>query len=86
MNIISVLPIDIHGNLWIFKKVVEYYGYPMYSKRISNAICKYQHTLSDSIKQNLIDYINRNFHKNITYKDLPIFDKRCDKLKRTSSS
>lgn len=32
-NIISILPIDCHGELWTFKKVVERYGYPMFSKR-----------------------------------------------------
>lgn len=31
-NIISVIPKDVHGKVWTFKKVVERYGYPMFSK------------------------------------------------------
>ena len=37
-NIIIVYPIDAKGEMWNFKKVVEHYGYPMFSKRVSNAI------------------------------------------------
>lgn len=81
-NIITVLPIDCHGELWTFKKVVERYGYPMFSKRISNAIRTYQHALSERTKQNSQDYINRNFKRYDKYKELPISDKCCDKLKK----
>ena len=81
-NIIIVTPKDAKGNLWNFKRVVEYYGYPMFSKRISNAIRTYQHALSSQTKQNSIDYIQRNFKKYEKYKDLPISDKCCDKLKK----
>ena len=42
-NIITVLPIDVKGEMWNFKKVVERYGFPMFSKRVSNAIRTYQH-------------------------------------------
>ena len=49
-NIITVLPIDCHGEIWTFKKVVERYGYPMFSKRVSNAIRTYQHALSERTK------------------------------------
>ena len=81
-NIISVLPVDAKGEVWTFKKVVERYGYPMYSKRISNAIRTYQHALTERTKQNSQEYINRNFKKYEKYKELPISDKCCDKLKK----
>ena len=81
-NIISVIPKDAHGVIWTFKKVVEYYGYPMFSKRVSNAIRTYQHALSVQTKQNSEDYINRCFKKYFQYKELPISDKCCDKLKK----
>ena len=81
-NIVSVIPKDIHGEVWTFKKVVERYGYPMFSKRISNAIRTYQHALSPKTKQHSLDYIERNFKKYSNYKDLPISDICCDKLKK----
>ena len=81
-NIVSVIPRDTHGEVWTFKKVVEQYGYPMFSKRVSNAIRTYQHALSAKTKQHSLDYIERNFKKYSVYKDLPISDKCCDKLKK----
>lgn len=81
-NIITVLPRDAKGNTWTFKKVVDTYGYPMFSKRVSNAIRTYQHALSKITKQNSQDYIDRNFKKYEKYKNLPISDKCCDKLKK----
>lgn len=81
-NLITVIPKDAYGNAWTFKRVVETYGYPMFSKRIANAIRTYQHALSDTTKQHSIDYINRNFKKYEKYKELPISDKCCDKLKK----
>lgn len=81
-NIISVLPKDSRGEVWTFKKVVQYYGYPMFSKRVSNAIRTYQHALSARTKSNSQDYISRNFKKYERFKELPISDKCCDKLKK----
>lgn len=81
-NIITVYPIDSKGEMWNFKKVVERYGYPMFSKRVSNAIRTYQHAKTNRTKQNSIDYIERNFRKYKDYMDLPISDKCCDKLKK----
>lgn len=81
-NIITVLPIDAKGETWTFKRVVETYGYPMFSKRVSNAIRTYQHALSERTKQNAQWYIDRNFKKYEKYKELPISDKCCDKLKK----
>lgn len=81
-NIITILPTDIHGETWTFKKVVERYGYPMFSKRVSNAIRTYQHALSEETRQHSIDYISRNFKKYDKYKELPISDKCCDRLKK----
>ena len=81
-NIITVFPQSPNGEIWTFKKVVDYYGYPMFSKRISNAIRTYQHARSPRTKQNSIDYIDRNFKKYKKYINLPISDKCCDKLKK----
>lgn len=81
-NILTVIPMDAHGEVWTFKKVVEKYGYPMFSKRVSNAIRTYQHALSPRTKDNAQDYISRNFKKYEKYKTLPISDKCCDKLKK----
>lgn len=81
-NILTVIPIDSHGEIWTFKKVVETYGYPMFSKRVSNAIRTYQHALTTRTKENAQDYISRNFKKYEKYKTLPISDKCCDKLKK----
>lgn len=81
-NIITVIPKDSHGVTWTFKKVVEYYGYPMFSKRISNAIRTYQHALSPETKSHSLDYIKRNFKKYFKYREFPISDKCCDKLKK----
>ena len=82
-NIMIVYPIDSKGEMWNFKKVVEHYGYPMFSKRVSNAIRTYQHAKTPRTKQNSIDYIERNFKKYQKYMELPISDKCCDKLKRS---
>ena len=71
-NLIMVLPTDVHGETWTFKKVVERYGYPVFSKRVSNAIRTYQHALSEETRQHSVDYIARNFKKYDKYKDLPI--------------
>lgn len=81
-NIITVIPKDSKGELWTFKKVVDYYGYPVFSKRIANAIRTYRHARTEKTKQNSIDYINRNFKKYEKYKELNISDKCCDKLKK----
>ncbi len=81
-NIITVLPIDSLGETWTFKKVVEHYGYPIFSKRVSNAIRTYQHALSERTKENSQHYIERNFKKYEKYKELPISDKCCEKLKK----
>lgn len=81
-NIISVIPKDSHGEIWTFKKVVSTYGYPMFSKRVSNAIRTYQHAKSDTTRRHSLDYIKRNFKKYDDFKELPISDKCCDKLKK----
>lgn len=81
-NIITVIPKDSKGKIWTFKYVVEYYGYPMFSKRIANAIRTYRNAKTQKTKQHSIDYINRNFKKYDKYKELNISDKCCDKLKK----
>lgn len=81
-NIVVVFPYDSNGELWTFNKVVEHYGYPMFSKRIANAIRTYRHALSDRTKKNSQEYIDRNFKKYEKYKNFPISDKCCEKLKK----
>ena len=81
-NIITVIPKDTYGKVWTFKRVVDTYGYPIFSKRISNAIRTYQHALSERTKQNAMEYIQRNFKKYLKYINLNISDKCCDKLKK----
>lgn len=81
-NIITVIPIDSKGKVWTFKDVVEHYGYPMFSKRIANAIRTYRNAKTIQTKQNSIDYINRNFKKYNKFKEMNISDKCCDKLKK----
>lgn len=81
-NLITVLPKSKDGETWTFKKVVDYYGYPVFSKRVANAIRTYQHALTPVTKQHSIDYINRNFKKYDKYKELCISDKCCDVLKK----
>ena len=44
-NLVTVIPKDSHGRVWTFKDVVNVYGYPMFSKRVSNAIRTYQHAV-----------------------------------------
>ena len=77
-----VLTTDVHGETWTFKKVVEKCGYPVFSKRVSNAIRTYQHALSEETRQHSIYYITRNFRKYDKRKDLLISDKCCDRLKK----
>ena len=81
-NIITVIPKDKNGKVWDFKKVVDYYGYPLFSKRIANAIRTYRHALTPQTKQNSIDYIQRNFKKYDKYKEKNISDKCCQVLKK----
>lgn len=81
-NIITVFPIDSKGEIWTFKKVVKHYGYPVFSKRISNAIRTYQHALSEKTKANSLEYIDRNFKKYKKYIELPISDICCERLKK----
>ena len=81
-NIITVKPIDGKGVLWSFKRVVDYYGYPVFSKRIANAIRTYRHARTSRTKQNSVEYIQRNFPKYDKYKELNISDKCCEILKK----
>ena len=81
-NIIIVRPVDPSGVPWTFKRVVDTYGYPMFSKRVSNAIRTYQHACTERTKNNSLEYINRNFKKYVKFIEMPISDKCCEKLKK----
>lgn len=82
MNIIKVKPIDGKGKPFNFKRVVNEYGYPAFSKNVANAIRTYRRALTPRTKQNSIDYINRNFKKYEAYKECNISDLCCEKLKK----
>lgn len=83
MNLKIAKPADKYGRPWTFKRVVKEDGYPMFSKKIANAIRTYRRAKSDQTRQNSIDYIKRQFKNYSKYKDLNISDKCCDKLKQT---
>lgn len=61
INIIMVFLINTKGEMWNFKRVVKRYAYPIFSKRVSNAIRTYQFARTPQTKQNSIDCIERNF-------------------------
>lgn len=82
MNLIQVRPIDGNGRPFNFKRVVNEYGYPMFSKGVANAIRTYRRALTPGTRQNSIEYINRNFKKYGAYKECNISDLCCDKLKK----
>lgn len=82
MNLIRVRPIDGNGKPFNFKRVVNEYGFPAFSKNVANAIRTYRRALTPQTKQNSIDYINRNFKKYGQYKECNISDLCCDKLKK----
>jgi len=81
-NLITVIPRNCKGNVWNFKKVVDHYGYPLFSKRIANAIRTYRRALTPRTKQNSIEYIQRNIKKYDIYKEKNISDKCCEVLKK----
>lgn len=83
MNILIVKPYDKYNQPWNFKRVVREDGFPMFSKVVANAIRTYRRAKSDRTRQNSIDYITRRFKRFLSYKDLNISDKCCDKLKKT---
>lgn len=82
-NIIIATPRDKYGKPWTFNRVVSEYGFPLFSKRISNAIRTYRRAITPITKQNSIDYIQRNFGKYDCYKECNISDLCCEKLKKT---
>lgn len=82
MNLISTHPADKYGNPWNFKRVVNEYGYPMFTKRAANAIRTYRRSKSAETQQHSIEYIERQFKKYAQYKECNISDKCCDKLKK----
>jgi len=82
MNILVVKPYDKYNEPWGFKRVVKEDGFPMFSKVVANAIRTYRHAKSDRTKQNSIDYITRRFKRFLSYKNLNISDKCCDRLKK----
>lgn len=83
MNLLSTRPIDKYGRAWNFKRVVKEHGYPLFTKRIANAIRTYRRAKSDKTRQHSLEYIERQFRKYSQYKECNISDKCCDKLKKT---
>lgn len=82
MNLITVLPYNKKGECMNFKKVVEKYGYPMFSKEVACAIRTYRRAKSEITRKNAYEYIERNFKKYINYINYNISDKCCDVLKK----
>lgn len=82
MNVITTKPIDKYNVPFNFKRVVDEYGFPMFTKRISNAIRTYRRAKSIETQKNSEEYINRMFKDYDQYKELNISDKCCDKLKK----
>lgn len=82
-NLTIVKPVDRSKKKWNFKMVVEHYGFPMFSKSVSNAIRTYRRAKSEKVRDNTLGYIERNFKKYYKYKDVNISDKCCDRLKKS---
>lgn len=83
MNLKIVYPRDKYGQAFNFRRVVDDYGYPMFTKRISNAIRTHRRAKSERTKKNSEEYILRNFKKYDHFKTLNISDKCCEKLKKS---
>jgi len=64
-----------------FKQVVEQYGYPMFTKRVSASMRAYRNTKAEKTKVILLDYMERTQKKYVKYKDMPFSDRCCLKLK-----
>lgn len=64
---------------WTFKKVVEEYGYPMFSKYLARLI--YCYHLPNRDKQKLLKYIKTYFAKYVKYIGIKLSDKCCELLK-----
>lgn len=82
MNLVMTRPKDKNGQPFNFKRVVNEYGFPMFTKRISNAIRTYRRAKTPHTRQNSQDYIKRMFRNYDQYKEFNISDKCCDKLKK----
>ncbi|MCX7950814.1 MAG: phosphoadenosine phosphosulfate reductase family protein [Clostridiales bacterium] len=82
MNLISTIPKNKKGEYMNFEKVVEKYGYPMFSKEIACAIRVYRRAMTERTKEYTYDYINRNFKKYLRYINCNISDRCCDVLKK----
>lgn len=81
-NLISITPTIKGGLPFTFLDSVRKYGFPVFSKSISNAIRTYRHAKTERTRANSLDYIQRNFPKFVQYINLPISDKCCEKLKK----
>jgi 3'-phosphoadenosine 5'-phosphosulfate sulfotransferase (PAPS reductase)/FAD synthetase len=82
MNLQIAKPVDKFGHAWNFKRVVEEYGYPMFTKRVANAIRTYRRAKTDNVRNHSIEYIERQFKKYTQFKECNISDKCCEKLKK----
>lgn len=82
MNLIRVRPRDGKGKAFNFRRVVDEYGYPMFTKSAANAIRTYRRACTEKTKDNAIQYIRRNFKRYEQYKECNISDLCCDKLKK----
>ena len=81
-NIVPVRPVCRDGSVWTFERVVETYGYPLFSKAIANGIRTYRHAKTPVTKQHALDYLGRMYPKALSYLDYNISDLCCEKLKK----
>lgn len=82
LNIVTVIPTDRYGVPWNFDRVVQEYGYPLFSKAVANGIRTYRHAQSEETRQHSLDYMSRRFPKYLPFLKENISDLCCEKLKK----
>ena len=50
-NVITISPFDRKGCPWTFERVVQEYGYPLFTKAVANGIRTYRHAKSPETRQ-----------------------------------
>lgn len=81
-NVITISPFDRKGCPWTFERVVQEYGYPLFTKDVANGIRTYRHAKSPETRQHSLDYMKHRFPKYLPYLNENISDLCCEKLKK----
>jgi 3'-phosphoadenosine 5'-phosphosulfate sulfotransferase (PAPS reductase)/FAD synthetase len=77
-NLIQSLPV---GG-WNFKRVVQEYGYPMFSKDISRINRAYRNARNNEVRERILEHMEKYKAKYIKFLDkVRLSDKCCEKLK-----